>query len=75
MFQQSCLALYQVIPFFRQTTIIPVFRHVKIPQSLCFYKMQFNVLTSKLGYDNGSKYGIIQNETFPNNLSFVYYCY
>jgi len=76
MFQQSCLALYKVIPFFRRTTVIPVLRHVvKIPQSLQFYKRQFNLLTSKLGYDNGSKYGVIQNETFPNNLSFPYYCY
>jgi len=73
MLQQSCLVLYQMIPFFRWTTKMPVLTHVvKIPQSLYFHNRQLNVRFSKLNYDDGSKYGFIQNETFLDNLSFSY---
>jgi len=76
MLQQSCLVLYQVIPFFRWTTKTPVLTHVvKITQSLYFHNRQLNVRFSKLNYDDGSKYGFIQNETFLDNLSFSYYRY
>jgi len=52
---------------------MPVLTHVvKIPQSLYFHNRQLNVRFSKLNYDDGSKYGFIQNETFLDNLSFSY---
>jgi len=48
---------------------------VKIHQSLYFHNRQLNVRFSTLNYDDGSKYGFIQNATFPDNLSFSYYRY
>lgn len=52
---------------------MPVLTHVvKTPQSLYFHNRQLNVRFSKLNYDDGSKYGFIQNETFPDNLYFSY---
>lgn len=51
-------------------------RHVvKIPQSPYFHKRQLNVMSSNLNYADGSKYGIVQNETFPNSLALFCYCY
>jgi hypothetical protein len=72
MLQQSCMVLYQVIPFFRQTTIIPVLTHVvTIPLLQHFYNRQLNVVSSKLNYDNGSKYGFTQNEIFQTICLFI----
>jgi len=55
---------------------MPVLTHVvKILQSLYFHNRQLNVRFSKLNYDDGSKYGFIQNATFLDNLSISYYHY
>ena len=55
---------------------MPILTHVvKIPQSPYFHNRQLTDRFSKLNYGDGSKYSIIQNETFLDNLSFSYYSY
>lgn len=58
-------------PIFRRTTIMLVLRHVVENSSVTVFSYEaIECSNSKLHYDDGSKYGIIHNKIFPNNLVF-----